>query len=94
MNDEERHIKAARVFYVDETMLLSDPEQFLKIMSNFIIVKADFLYHCRSFKYIGCSEIFELKEDNEITPEYNIVVDGDNIKAVRLGKAMFWDECH
>jgi len=74
---------------------LDEVSYLLKFMGNFIVVRAEFMYHEDAISYYAVSSLFDPIEDGEKIPEYTFEIkkkaDGDLIvtaKREQSGKVL------
>ena len=76
-------------FCVSKALLDLPSIDLMSFMSNFLIVRAEFLYDKDAIEYIAVSELFDPIEDGFETPEYTFEITAHgsgklDIKAIRV----------
>lgn len=62
----------------DHVMVTTPYEVLLRVMSNFLVVRAEMLYAQRGIEYTAYSSLFELVDRGERIPEYLMFIDTDS----------------
>jgi hypothetical protein len=62
-------------FYVTSYLLRENPDAMFEIMKYMVVVRAEARFDTDTVDYIAYSPLFELKEEDQETPRYSIVLD-------------------
>ena len=72
------------IFYISQELIEeADHSKLSKVMSNFVIIRAEQRFDLRSIEYIAYSPLFAQVEEAMKYPTYDIVVDSEGNVSVR-----------
>ena len=71
-------------FKILEIMIDNQPDLVRKIMGECIIVRAERMYVHDAIEYDAFSDHFESLDEGLMAPEYEWIITGDEIKAVKV----------
>lgn len=75
------------IFSITHAAIESNPKAVQEALSKVIVTRAESMFNKGVIEYMGISDRFDIVEETEKIPEYEIIVeDNKNIKFIRLIK--------
>lgn len=72
-------------FYIDQDVVLKNPEFVQKVMSKVIVVRCESIWHINSFEYIAISNRFEEIDEAVIPPFYEVALKNGFVSFKNIG---------
>jgi hypothetical protein len=74
-------------FSIRSAILKSDPDAFLILSAQIIVVRCEHLFHSESFEYVALSPLFDERDPGSMIPNYRIQINLDTreVTAFRIG---------
>ena len=79
-------------FSIRSATLKSDPDAFLMLSENIIVIRCEHIFHSESFEYIALSPLFDEIEPGSMAPDYRIEINLDT-REVKVFRGSQFQDC-